>query len=263
MLWGGAGNGKGMCGENLVISRSLWLSASMKPTTTTTGKSFILYDAEALDQADDPLFESSFWAEHGTALKAAAGRGSAIFVRHGEVEWVVRHYRRGGLVARLSRDRYLWNGLARSRPWREWHLLATLNARGLPVPRPVAARVTRTACLYRGDLITVRIPGRPLSEWLSDGPIPLERWEAIGRCLRRFHKAGACHADLNAHNILIDDGGDVYLIDFDRGTLRRPGRWSRGNLARLRHSLRRLQAGRPGFSFREGDWSALLAAYAR
>ena len=62
--------------------------------------------------------------------RAAGGRGTVAFVRDGERRWVLRHYRRGGLVARLLDDRYLWTGADRTRAFREWRLLRELRAAG-------------------------------------------------------------------------------------------------------------------------------------
>ena len=206
----------------------------MTARTHDTGKSFILYDDALLDHADDTLFAP------GTEAAGAGGRGSAWLAGGGE--WVLRHYRRGGFAARLSADRYLWTGLGRSRPWREWRLLDFLYKAGLPVPQPVAARVLRTGLGYRGDLLTRRIRDAvSLAERLA-GPAPGSvPWRALGACIRRFHDAGVWHADLNAHNLLLDPQDRVYLIDFDRSGRRAPGRgWQLANLARLHRSLAKL-----------------------
>ncbi len=137
---------------------------------TTSGA--LLGDAGGLgaawDGAAEAMFEPEFWEARGSLAAADAGRGSAWFVAAEGRHWVLRHYRRGGLAARLSADRYLWCGESRVRAFAEWRLLAELSRRGLPVPRPVAARYRRRGCLYRCDLITERIPeARPLSEWLA------------------------------------------------------------------------------------------------
>jgi len=229
----------------------------MKPETRSTEKSHILYEGALLDHVDDALF-----APGHLAGIAAAGRGTTWFFARGERQLVLRHYRRGGLPARIFADRYVWTGLSRSRPWREWHLLATLHARGLPVPRPVAARVVRHGIFYRGDLITERLPAEPLSAWLHKGTLPAGRWHAIGVCIRRFHAAGAFHADLNAHNILLADDGAVFVIDFDRGELRTPGGWRDANLRRLERSLCKLRGKYPDFGFTSEDWQSLLVGYA-
>ena len=76
-----------------------------------------------------------------------------------------------------------------------------------------------------------------VAQRLVDSGLPLEDWIAVGRCIRRFHDFGLCHADLNAHNVMFDGAGAVWLIDFDRGRLRRAGLWRDANLVRLRRSL--------------------------
>jgi 3-deoxy-D-manno-octulosonic acid kinase len=226
----------------------------MTAKTERTGDGVILYDDALLDHADPGLFEPP-----PSADAAVGGRGAAWMLRHGKDEWVLRHYRRGGVPGRFVRDRYVWIGLDTSRPWWEWRLLDSLYKEGLPVPQPVAARVQRTGFLYRGDLITRRIPAaHSLAERLtSGGEAP---WAAVGRCLRRFHDAGVCHADLNAHNILLDEAGRTYVIDFDRGTRRGEGAWRGANLARLKRSLDKL-GGDVGFNLKA--WSALLEGYGR
>lgn len=219
----------------------------------------VLYDEDLVVAPTLALFDPAHWGNRVTG-RAGRGRAGITFVCAGEHEWALRHYWRGGMAASASPDRYLWLGEARTRSFREWRFLASLHALGLPVPRPVAAGWQRRGLVYRADLATLRLPAtEPLSARLRAlEPVP---WDAIGRTVRRFHDAGACHADLNAHNILLGDGGGVYLLDFDRGRMRRPGSWQEANLARLERSLRKVAAepGSPPFHAR--GWEALAAAY--
>ncbi len=233
----------------------------MKPIQTQSGKSHILYDAELPVQAEPALFEPAAWRARGQLLGSARGRGEAALVSDGQHEYVLRHYRRGGLPGRFIRDRYIWTGLARTRAWREWQLTAELYARGLPVPRPVAARVLRHGLCYSADLITVRIAdASSLAQQLGQRMLEVGEWQAVGRCIRRFHDSGLDHADLNAHNILLTPAG-IHLIDFDRGRLRAAGAWQQHNLERLLRSLRKLYTENLEFHFSEADWQALLAGY--
>src|SRR5690606_23693939 len=119
----------------------------------------------------------------------SAGRGSTVIVASDACEFVLRHYRRGGLVGRINHDRYLWWGPERTRAFAEWRLLARLRRHGLPVPRPAAARYRRYGMFYRADLLTVREPGiRPLAaRLLKDTDAAF--WRGIGRGIRRFHDA--------------------------------------------------------------------------
>src|SRR5256885_5918874 len=135
-------------------------------------------------------------------------------------EYVLRHYRRGGLIARVSGDRYVWQGEQSTRPFEEWQLTYRLHRAGLPVPAPLAARYRHHGFTYTGDIITERVAVvGSLSECLRTGALSVLTWIAIGRCIRRFHDLGVCHADLNAHNVLLSEEA-VYLIDFDRCELR-------------------------------------------
>ena len=235
----------------------------MKSTRITTSKSDILYDADCIGQVDDDFFEPQAWAEKGLLRNSAPGRGTTVFVQHGEAVYALRHYCRGGLPARLSRDRYFWPGLERTRAWREWLLLAELHRRGLPVPRPVAARVVRHGFSYRADIVTGLIDARPMAEWLGEKRLSSHLLETIGACIRRFHNAGVDHADLNARNILLNDTDEVFLIDFDRGALRNPsnGRWRQGNLERLKRSLEKFRRNERHFHFDDEDWKVLMRGY--
>ncbi len=65
---------------------------------------------------------------------ARGGRGSISYIEVDGQQFVLRRYLRGGLPARVSRDRYLWLGEERTRPFQEFRLLAALLDRGLPGP---------------------------------------------------------------------------------------------------------------------------------
>ena len=194
---------------------------------------------------------------------AVAGRGSTFFVTVAGRPCVHRHYYRGGMIRRVSDDSFFWNGEDRTRSFVEWRLLAELRRRDLPVPRPVAARYVRRGMLYRADLITERLPDvSSLAALLGAGAVDAATWRRIGVTLGRFHAERVCHADLNAHNIQVGQGGDVFLLDFDRGRIMTGGGgWQRRNLERLRRSLDKVTR-LDGARFSPGDWEPLLEGYA-
>ena len=236
-------------------------AAVVESTLNWQENSVVLYDARRLEQVSDNWFQESYWRTAGKVFGEASGRGSVVFVRHGDESWVLRHYNRGGFVGRFIRDRYLWRGVERTRAFREWRLLSELCERHLPVPRPIAARVRRRGLGYTADIITGYLNNtRSFASILNDGDANLEQWEVIGRTLRRFHDHGVDHPDLNARNILIDDNRRVFLVDFDKGELRSPGSWSKGNLRRLNRSLRKV-ALETGIAFDSSGWQALVRGY--
>jgi 3-deoxy-D-manno-octulosonic acid kinase len=189
----------------------------------------------AQQDASEALFDPDHWAARGELTAVSGGRGSAWFVGSAAHAWVLRHYLRGGLMARISQDRYWWSAEDRVRSFSEWRLLLDLSQRGLSVPKPVAAFYRRERWTYHCDLITQRISqAQPLSAALKATPLAATMWREVGAAVARLHGHGVDHADLNAHNILLDGNGIVSVVDFDRGQLRTPGgAWTLGNLARL------------------------------
>jgi 3-deoxy-D-manno-octulosonic acid kinase len=231
---------------------------------TSTG--VMLADPAALGNpllsAAESLFDAKFWAARGELAVAAGGRGSAWFIGPAANQWVLRHYRRGGFVARFSEDRYWWAGEISVRAFAEWRLLHHLAQCGLPVPIPIAARYRRAGMTYRCDLITQRIADAPpLSAWLLLSALPDSSWRGIGSVIARLHRAGVHHADLNAHNVLLDSHHAVSVIDFDRGELRAPGSWRERNVRRLHRSLAKISLALPPERFTAAAWDAFLAGY--
>jgi 3-deoxy-D-manno-octulosonic acid kinase len=221
----------------------------------------MLYDTQRTGNFSAEFFDPDYWRKHDAIEGSARGRGTTWFIRAGDGHFVLRHYRRGGLIAKFSKDRYWFRGEAETRSFAEWYLTYHLHRAGLPVPAPVAARYRRVGRFYTADLITQRIDdSESLAQRLLKGPLSLTQWIAIGRCIRRFHDAGVCHADLNAHNILLTQER-VFLIDFDRGTLRKRGWWADATLVRLYRSLEKVTLLAAPDSFSDEDWHSLLAGY--
>jgi 3-deoxy-D-manno-octulosonic acid kinase len=141
-------------------------------------------------------------------------------------------------------------------------LLKRLVEMQLPVPNPVAGRFVRRGAIYTADLITVRIPGAvPFSHRWAAGALEPGAWHRVGELVGRFHGHRVFHADLNAHNIQIDDEDDLFLLDFDRGRIMPgAGAWTERNLDRLQRSLHKI--GRSsGRELRDQDWNHLLRGY--
>jgi 3-deoxy-D-manno-octulosonic acid kinase len=234
-----------------------------------TGDGAILFDAAYATQAGEfetDWFEPGYWRERGLATTQSGGRGGVTFAAapRGGV-WVLRHYRRGGFAARALGDLYLWNGAEHTRSFAEFRLLAELTRRGVDVAAPVAARYRRHGLHYRADLITAQIPDtKTLAHYAASQSIDAGMAQRVGAAIAALHAANAYHADLNAHNVLLD-ARKVWIIDFDRGVLRAPQRaWQMANLARLKRSLIKLGASRGGeAAFEQNVWRPLMSAYDR
>jgi 3-deoxy-D-manno-octulosonic acid kinase len=231
----------------------------MKIEQLLTSDSGYLFNT-ALVSTDPAIFDLP---STDTLAEGLAGRATVRFAQLAEMPVVIKRYHRGGMVRHLTSDLYWFQGYERSRSWREIRLLCHMRGLDLPVPVPVAGSVERAApgC-YRAGLITGRIEASAsLGNHLVESALATDQWHELGLCLRRFHEAGICHADLNAHNILIDADGRFHLIDFDRGTVvDRPGRWCQANLDRLLRSLKKIHRASSSFHFGDDDWDNLLSA---
>lgn len=232
------------------------------PERVIVGNSNIIFDRQLLDRPFVDLFTPEFLHHQKLSSAIACGRGEVVFFNYQGQEWVLRHYRRGGIIARFNSDTFFGLTPENSRSWKEWQLLVQMYNIGLPVPRPVAAHTMLKRGTYTADLITVRIPeSSPLGEILQNRQIEKKQWYAIGSCLRHFHDCGVYHADLNAQNILIDDDDRVYLIDFDRCSIKNSTWWRRHNLSRLKRSLNKISLNSAQFYYHPTDWHSLSDGY--
>lgn len=237
-------------------------SSGISSVSDQVENDYMIYDAQLAGQVSLAWFDPDYWRARGELQQIGTGRGQAWFVDHQQQKYVLRHYCRGGLAAKFTLDRYVWTGLHKTRAWREYHLLVKLQDLELPAPRPLAARVHRYGAFYTADLLTWRIPDtQPLSRILGTRTLDAARWRDIGACIRRFHRHDIYHADLNAHNILLDAHQRIFLIDFDRGVVDQDHSWQQRTLQRLLHSLQKLQTQYTQFHFSEADWQLLIDGY--
>jgi 3-deoxy-D-manno-octulosonic acid kinase len=241
-------------------------SENLVPFRDASGTGAILFDAKRLRQAGElaarpAWFDPGWWGARAQPV-GSGGRGGAWFVDGVPGAFgaaVLRHYLRGGMMARLSRDLHLWRGASKVRSFEEFRLLRALLEKGLPVPRPIAALYRRHGGSYRAAILLDRLEGvRSLADRAADVDAP---WEAAGALIARLHRAGLDHADLNAHNLLFGDGGEGWAIDLDRSIVRIPATaWRERNLARLQRSLLKLRGAR-GEQAVLADMARLRGAY--
>ena len=225
----------------------------------------VLFDADVSPDVDKDWFLPDYWRARDALHEQTGGRGGVAVINTPAGECVLRHYRRGGMVAALMGDRYLWTGADRTRAFAEFRLLGEIARLGLPGPKVVATRYRRRGLYYTADLITRRIADAwTLAEWLVAGHLNVALADKVGELIAQFHRAGIWHADLNVHNILLT-AEQLYLIDFDRGEFRQPAKaWRLSNLQRLRRSLVKLGAAKQGdAAFEQALWQPLIQAYER
>lgn len=225
----------------------------------------MVFDANLPEAPTVQWFDPAWWEAREAVRHVGGGRGGVAFLDTPVGACVLRHYHRGGWMAPLLGDRYLWNGRARSRGFAEFDLLVRLSGRGLPVPVPIAARYLRRGPYYTADLITRAIEdASTLTDIVRERRLDAVLAGRVGGLVAKFHAEGVDHADLNAHNIMV--GRDrLWLIDFDRGEIRATGTaWKLANLARLKRSLLKVGACDHDEAALDREiWTPLMRGYER
>ncbi|MBD5771565.1 3-deoxy-D-manno-octulosonic acid kinase [Marinomonas colpomeniae] len=215
-------------------------------------------------------FDPEFWrlqkAPIGTGktlLGTGAGRGEVWFINSLFGQFVIRRYRRGGLVGKFNKSSFLFTGQEKTRPWLELSLLEHMNALGLPVPKPIAGSYSVNKGFYQATLLTETIED---AEDLFDIIKSIKRdqipWQEIGKVVKRFHDNGIYHSDLNCHNIMIDSQNKIWVIDFDKCEQREPNsKWVQSNIDRLKRSLDKESKNHANFHVSSKQWQAFLEGY--
>ncbi len=256
--------------------------------TRSQGNYTSVYDGDLLENCSWQLFEPDYWTQHHLITGKEKGRGTVWFISFKNRELVLRHYFRGGLISRLVKDKYFFSHFDNCRATREFNLLRKLNELNLPVPKPIAYRVTRDTFTYRADILLERIvDAKTLANLLCEQEIGDELWLNIGQTIAKFHEHNICHSDLNAHNILIQntlnqsdlsqgrqvngkqtangelhEGQKVWLIDFDRSKeILQHERWKQANLKRLLRSLKKESRRMPNFHWKPEFWQLFMQGY--
>jgi len=219
-----------------------------------------------VDHIREGWFDSLYWREKDAIIGESKGRHITWFVKPpqdaAESAWVLRHYYRGGFVAKVTQDNFFYTGIKSTRAYKEVRLLQTIREMGLPVPQPIGGCIRRKGLFYTADLLMEKIAASDLVAKLSVAQLAEKYWIKIGKTIAKFHQKGIYHADLNAHNILLDKEDKVWLIDFDRCQQRTVNHsWQQQNLARLKRSLLKEKGLHIPFFFDDKNWQWLLVGY--
>ena len=234
------------------------------------GKMSCFFNKTLITDFNAEMLSPIYWQQKDAITGSAQGRGTTWFVAYNDNnntqhDWVLRHYYRGGLIGKIIKDSYWFNGLANTRAASEFALLRHMQALKLPAPEPIAYRIIRHGLTYQADLLSGRIQhAQDLVAILSEKALADDVWHRIGATIKRFHHHGIYHHDLNSHNILLDDKEQVFLIDFDRGELRTSPvdtRWKKANMARLQRSFLKELNKLAQFYFTDENWQALMSGY--
>jgi hypothetical protein len=151
-------------------------------------------------------------------------------------DWVLRPYRRGGLLRHVNERTYA----SFHRFAEEYAVHEALWNAGFPTVEPLGYALRRRGVGWEGCYVTRRAQGTP---WPRDWEGGGQALPAITGLLAALVSWGVWAPDLNATNFLLTDGGQALALDWDRA------RWSQAPSGlglryadRLRRSFLRLGA---------------------
>jgi protein-S-isoprenylcysteine O-methyltransferase Ste14/tRNA A-37 threonylcarbamoyl transferase component Bud32 len=101
------------------------------------------------------------------------------------------------------------------------------------------------------SLVCVRVPGRSLAEH-DRGSLPASLFAELGRVLERAHATGVAHGDLHRRDVIVDESGSPWVVDWATSLSRQGGgalrlalfrRWVQADRRALEKLRRRYAAG--------------------
>lgn len=128
---------------------------------------------------------------------------------------IIKHFRRGGLLAHLVRRTYCRIGQTRGQ--REFEEMTRVRQLGVQTPEPVAFAF-KGGLFYAAWLVTREIQSVQSMARLSLTE-PRRVASALGELARQMAilvDHDILHADFHPGNVLIDDRDQVYIIDLDK-----------------------------------------------
>lgn len=137
----------------------------------------------------ESIHEARNWSKADVSVAQwPAGSGKRV---------VIKDLRRRPLWYRVLAGRYFM--------WREWRALCALK--DLPgVPNPIARPLA--------DVIVMEHKSGRQAEHINTYEMPDGASEKVQQLVSEMHRRGVTHGDLHGFNILIDEAGEVALIDW-------------------------------------------------
>ena len=163
-------------------------------------------------------FDISYIKSSCTDIKTRGGRGQTLLFTNKESNsLVLRHYFRGGLMGKCFKDYFFIFEKHAHRAFDEYNLLNFMYKNGLNVPKAIIAREISYGFYLRQDIVIEQIEkSNDLANIICERHLTNTELKNIGKCINKMFSLNIDHTDLNLRNILLDNNGKVYLIDFDK-----------------------------------------------
>ncbi|MGN0894528.1 MAG: 3-deoxy-D-manno-octulosonic acid kinase [Succinivibrio sp.] len=231
------------------------------------GNVTFLICSELPNDKDQNYYESFF--DRAEILKdqnveLRGGRGQTLLYIKDNMNLVLRHYKRGGLIGKVLSDKFFFFEPNSHRAADEFKLLQYMLSQNLPVPQPVIVREERGIIHIRQDIVIKRLTGyQDLSYILKERALTKNEFYSIGKTIKLFFDVGILHTDLNIRNILMNEEGKICIIDFDKCFKRTMTKDLRKNVIdRLKRSFIKEKANKkiPAENFHETSFKTLEKA---
>lgn len=167
-------------------------------------------------------------------------------IRHALVEvegeaWVLKAYRRGGVVGSLNATRYWGAG----RFLQELRVASTAHENGVATADILALILVPAGFgSLRAWMVSRYLSGvESLATYFGHSE-ENDLFSTAGRLVARMHRVGIDHADLHLGNIVasLEEGPPrAFILDWDRAVCRGEGNWKFENLLRLWRSVEKLR----------------------
>ena len=94
---------------------------------------YVQYDPNVFNNFSEKIFNIDYITKKGLIKSTIDGRGKTFVLNYNNEEYVLKHYIRGGMVSKLSYDKYILNSLASTRSLKEYNFLNIMHKKKLPV----------------------------------------------------------------------------------------------------------------------------------
>lgn len=192
----------------------------MSEKQMTLGNIKYLINSDFLSEFDQSEIEALFdrtLIEKQQNVEKARGRGQTLLFCAKDKHLVLRQYRRGGFFGKFVKNTFFVFDTFQHRAFDEFRMLSNMLNMGLPVPTPAVAREIKTPFGIKQDIVIQRLSGyKDLSYFIKERSLTDDELVSIGKTIKRFFDNNILHTDLNIRNILLNESGSVYIIDFDK-----------------------------------------------
>lgn len=192
----------------------------MSEKQMTLGNIKYLINSDFLSEFDQSEIEALFdrtLIEKQQNVEKASGRGQTLLFCAKDKHFVLRQYRRGGFFGKFVKNTFFVFDSFQHRAFDEFRMLSNMLNMGLPVPTPAVAREIKTPFGIKQDIVIQRLSGyKDLSYFIKERSLTDDELVSIGKTIKRFFDNNILHTDLNIRNILLNESGSVYIIDFDK-----------------------------------------------